>query len=44
MSVPSENHPKNHIRHSQALLISAIVIIFALDNAHCLAGPAVHKE
>ena len=24
--------------HSQALLISAIVIIFALDNAHCLAG------
>ena len=22
----------------QALLISAIVIIFALDNAHCLAG------
>ena len=37
MSVTSENHLKNHIRHSQALLISAIVIIFALDNAHCLA-------
>ena len=38
MSVRSENHSLNYSRHSPALLISAIVIIFALDNAHCLAG------
>lgn len=38
MSVTSENHSLNYTRPSQALLISAIVIIFALDNAHCLAG------